>query len=97
MPQNNEVSNGTHFLRLCTNSYMKENSDPLRNRPSDEGAHNDPNIRDESALKPGTDTISGSDTDDVNNHLTRTASDGFREAPKDERADASFDEVGNKD
>lgn len=74
---------------------MKENTNPLRNRPSEVGAENDPNIRDESALKPGADTISSTDTDDVNNHLTKTASDGFREAHQDERADARFDESDN--
>lgn len=75
---------------------MKENTDPLRNRPSSDGEDNDPNIRDESALKPGADTISSSDTDDVNNHLTKTASDGFREARQDKRADDRFDKVDDK-
>ncbi len=75
---------------------MKEQTDTVRNRPSDEGEHNDPNIRDDSALKPGTNTISNSDTDDVNNHLTKTASDGFRTEKADKRADKSFDEVGDE-
>ena len=75
---------------------MKENTDPLRNRPSDDGAHNDPNIRDESALKPGTYTISDSKTDDVNNHLTKTASDSFREGVADKKADTRFDEVDDQ-
>jgi hypothetical protein len=71
----------------------KHNDDIKRNRPADDGRRNDPNIRDESALQPGTNTISSSDTDDVNQHLTRTASDNFRTGQRDPKADPSFDEI----
>ncbi|MDB5209087.1 MAG: hypothetical protein JWR72_4162 [Flavisolibacter sp.] len=72
---------------------MTGNTDPRRNRPADEGKDNDPNIRDESALQPGVNTISSSENDDVNQHLTRTASDDFREDSEgDEKADKRFDE-----
>ena len=76
---------------------MKENTDPIRNRPSEDRKDNDPNIRDESALRPGINTISSSETDDVDNHLTKTASDSFRTEVKDPKADKKFDEVGEGD
>lgn len=73
---------------------MEKNTDPKRNRPADEGHHQkDPNIRDESAAQPGVSTLSSSDNDDINQHLTRTASDDFREDGEgDEKADKRFDE-----
>lgn len=72
---------------------MSETTDPKRNRPSDEGKQNDPNIRDESAVQPGVSTISSSKNDAVNQSLTRTASDGFREDGEgDDKADKRFDE-----
>lgn len=72
---------------------MKEQTDPKRNRPADEGKQNDPNIRDESAVQPGVSTLSSSKNDDVNQHLTRTASDDFTEDSEgDEQADKRFDE-----
>ena len=64
-----------------------------RNTPADEGRNNDPNVRDQSAQQPGTNTMSGSDTDSLNQKLTKTASDSFRDAKDDERADKPFDEV----
>ncbi len=72
---------------------MEKNTDPKRNRPSDEGKQNDPNIRDKSAAQPGASTLSSSGNDEVNQHLTRTASDDFREEGEgDEKADKRFDE-----
>ena len=72
---------------------MTDSTDPKRNRPSDEGKDNDPNIRDESAVQPGVSTLSTSKNDEINQHLTRTASDNFREdSGGDEKADKRFDE-----
>ena len=71
----------------------KQNDDIKRNRPADKGRRNDPNVGEESAIQPGTHTISSSDTDDVNQHLTRTASDNFRTDLRDPKADPSFDEI----
>jgi hypothetical protein len=72
---------------------MINSTDPKRNRPADEGKKGDPNIRDESAAQPGISTLSTSDNDDENQHLTRTASDSFREdSDGDEKADKRFDE-----
>ncbi|HVF81068.1 MAG TPA: hypothetical protein VM884_04005, partial [Flavisolibacter sp.] len=66
---------------------MTDSTDPKRNRPADEGKQGDPNIRDESAVQPGVSTLSSSDNDAVNQHLTRTASDSFREdSDGDEKA-----------
>ncbi|HVK96622.1 MAG TPA: hypothetical protein VM368_02340 [Flavisolibacter sp.] len=68
-----------------------------RNRPSDKGRNNDPDIRDQDARQPGTNTSSKSDTDEANQHITKTASDSFRTTTEDdERADTSFDEVAEK-
>ena len=72
---------------------MTDSTDQKRNRPADEGKQNDPHIRDESAVQPGVNTLSSSKNDDVNQHLTRTASDSFREGSAgDEKADKRFDE-----
>jgi hypothetical protein len=72
---------------------MQENTDPKRNVPADEGRRNDPHVRDEDARQPGVNTMSSAENDEANKHLTRTASDGFREESKgDEKADKKFDE-----
>lgn len=72
---------------------MEDTTDPKRNRPSDQGKQDDPNIRDESAVQPGVSTLSTSENDEVNQHLTRTASDDFRQdAENDSKADKRFDE-----
>lgn len=69
--------------------------EPRRNVPTEKGRDNDPNLRDESAIQPGTNTISNSDYDDDNENLTETAADDFREDEnkEDGRPDPSFDEV----
>lgn len=72
---------------------MQNETDPKRNRPSDEGRRNDPNIRDESAVQPGVNTLSSSENDDVNQHLTRSTSDGGHpDSNADEKADKRFDD-----
>lgn len=68
-------------------------TDPGRNRPTEKGKDNDPNVRDDSALQPGVSTISSSDTDDNDNNLTRTGADSFRTEDNDPYADPAFDEV----
>ena len=76
---------------------IKDN-DIERNRPSEKGESNDDNLRDHTATQPGVSTISSSSTDDANNDLTRTASDGFTEDLQDEaEADPTFDEVDEND
>lgn len=69
--------------------------EPRRNVPTEKGRDNDPNLRDESAIQPGINTISNSDYDDDNENLTETAADDFRqdENNDDGRPDPSFDEV----
>ena len=75
-----------------------KDNDIERNRPSKEGSSDDDNLRDHTATQPGVSTISSSPTDDTNNHLTRTTSDGFTEDLEDEAdADPTFDEVGEND
>jgi len=69
-------------------------TDPRRNRPTEEGRNNDPDLRDESAAQPGINTVSSSDYDDDNEELTKTAADDFREEDDfDPNADRSFDEI----
>jgi hypothetical protein len=68
--------------------------DPQRNQPTKEGRSNDPNLRDESAIQPGNNTVSNSDYDDDNEEITKTAADDFRkEDDSDAHTDPSFDEV----
>ena len=69
-------------------------TDPRRNRQTEKGRNNDPNLRDESAIQPGISTVSNSNYDDQNEELTKTAADDFREDDDfDPRADRSFDEM----
>ena len=71
---------------------MQEEKDFQRNRPAEKGRQNDPNLRDEDA-RQGASTMSGSDTDDAKDSLTRTTSDNFRrDSDGDAEADKRFDE-----
>lgn len=71
---------------------MQEKDDIARNRPTEKGERNDPNLRDEDARQGGN-TMSTSDTDSGKENLTRTSSDNFREDSEgDEKADKRFDE-----
>jgi hypothetical protein len=71
---------------------MQEEKDIIRNRPTEEGRRNDPNLRDEDARQGGN-TMSTSETDSAKENLTRTTSDNFREDSNgDEKADKRFDE-----
>lgn len=71
---------------------MDKKNDTGRNRPTEKGRDNDPDLRDESAIQPGADTVSSSDTDPANQRLTRTSADSFRTEDDDPQADRSFDE-----
>lgn len=71
---------------------MQEKKEFTRNRPTEEGNSNDPNLRDEDARQGGN-TMSTSPTDSAKENLTRTTSDNFREDGEgDEKADKRFDE-----
>ncbi|NTS42905.1 hypothetical protein HRG84_18605 [Flavisolibacter sp. BT320] len=71
---------------------MQEKNDITRNRPTEEGRQNDPNLRDDDG-RQGASTMSSSETDSAKENLTRTASDNFREDSEgDEKADKRFDE-----
>jgi hypothetical protein len=74
---------------------MDKEKDITRNRPSREGRDNDPNIRDESALQPGMNTISPSGTDGANNQVTDSALGNAEttEFDTEPNADPTFDEV----
>lgn len=75
----------------------KEKEEFHRNLPSDEGRRNDPVRREESGQQPGVQTYSSSDTDGANQNLTKTAGDTFREEPFGEDADATFEDIDNRD
>lgn len=71
---------------------MQDEKDITRNRPTEEGRSNDPNLRDEDA-RQGANTMSTSETDSAKENLTRTTSDNFREdSDGDNKADKRFDE-----
>ena len=71
---------------------MQEKNEITRNRPTEEGRQNDPNLRDDDA-RQGANTMSTSETDSAKENLTRTTSDNFREdSSGDEKADKRFDE-----
>ncbi|MFN2457881.1 MAG: hypothetical protein ABR502_06760 [Chitinophagaceae bacterium] len=76
---------------------MEVNNDNERNGPADKGTKNDPQVRDQSAIQPGVQTITRGANDDANEQLTKTAADSFETDPdfgKD--ADPAFDEVNNQ-
>ena len=73
-----------------------ERDDTKRNQPADEGRRNDPNVRDETAIQPGTNTISSSKTDDANQHVTRSGMENQQASAEQDNADPTFDEIGNK-
>lgn len=73
---------------------MENNKDQIsRNRPADEGKNHDPDLRDESAAQPGVSTMSSSDTDEANQHITKTTADHNRkESAEDQKADPDLDD-----
>ena len=77
----------------------KENDklDPMRNEPAEKGRKNDPDLRDESAIQPGVQTISKSDYDNANEHLTKTSSGSFGEDKNTDNADPAFDDVNKNE
>ncbi len=77
---------------------MQDKDDIVRNRPSDEGKRNDPNVRDEDGRQPGVNTMSSSDSDAANQDLTKTGGDNFStDADFGKNADPKFDEIGEED
>jgi hypothetical protein len=71
-----------------------DKKEPMRNMPTEEGKRNDPDLRDDSAIQPGVETISNSEYDEENEKLTKTGADDFRTRDdKDPGADKAFDEV----
>lgn len=79
---------------------MRRNEDTIpRNVPSEDGRRNDPDIRDESAIQPGVQTISPSSYDDANQNTTHSALDGpeLTQFDTDSKADPTFDEVDRRD
>lgn len=68
-------------------------NDPVRNRPSEEGRNNDPNLRDDSAAQPGVSTISTSGTDYQNQETSESVSDYEHVSDfDDDDADKAFDD-----
>ncbi|MGZ5286327.1 MAG: hypothetical protein ACXWB9_04040 [Flavisolibacter sp.] len=69
---------------------MNNSKDVSRNEAAEKGQNHDPALRDDSAIQPGVQTISGGRKDDANEHLTRTTTDS---KDGDKNADLRFDEV----
>jgi hypothetical protein len=90
---------GTSFSAGIKTLFMNHNEkDPGRNRPSEEGTNNDPNVRDYSAQQPDVNTISTNENyAEENEDLTETASDGFTEDAWAEDADADFEDVDDEE
>ena len=78
------------FLTFIKNN-MNKTHNQTRNKPAEEGQNNDPGVRDDSAIQPGVQTITGSDYDKENEQLTDTAQGDYSER-KDKNADPRFDE-----
>lgn len=67
---------------------MDKSFNTERNEAADKGKNNDPALRDDSAIQPGVQTISGGERGDA--QLTRTNSE-IKDG--DKNADPRFDEV----
>jgi hypothetical protein len=70
----------------------KDTNDPIRNEPEEKGRKNDPDLRDDSDIQPGVQTISKSDYDEANQHLSKTSSGSFGEDTEQDGADPAFDD-----
>ena len=71
---------------------MDKKTETKRNRPSETGSNNDPDLRDDTALQSDISTISSSENEEANNSLTETASNDFKESEFGEGADKTFDD-----
>ena len=68
--------------------------DPKRNKSADEGNNEDPQLRDDSVIRPGTSTVSTGKNDEDNEHLTETAANDFRtDEETGAKPDRTFDQV----
>ena len=74
---------------------MDKKHDLPRNHPTEEGRNNDPDMRDDSAIQPGVQTVSDSRYDDNNQNTTSSAlSDGtISEFDTETNADPAFDDM----
>jgi hypothetical protein len=74
-------------------------NDPGRNRTSDQGAGNDPALRDDSAAQPGISTVSDSDTDYLNEETVSVSNDPDTSDFDDDLTEEDFDvdEEGDDD
>ncbi|MEI6946506.1 hypothetical protein V9K67_04840 [Paraflavisolibacter sp. H34] len=75
----------------------KESTDPQRNRPSEKGSHNDPNVRDYAAPRPNVSTVSDNDYRESNEKVTRTASENHPSSESDKYADRNFENIDEDD
>jgi hypothetical protein len=72
---------------------MKQ-SDPKRNKSAEEGKNDDPQLRDDSGIRPGINTVSTGKNDEDDNRLTETAADNFKtENQSEAKPDRTFDQV----
>lgn len=80
---------------------MEDKNKIPRNRPLEDGRRDDPDLRDESAIQPGVQTISPSKTDPANQNTTRSAMDGpnpeLTDFDTDTNADPNFEDVDKRD
>ena len=82
-----------YVVKKIMDKKENEKLDPMRNEPAEKGRKNDPDLRDESAIQPGVQTISKSDYDHANEQRTKTSSGSFGEDQNTDNADAAFDDV----
>jgi hypothetical protein len=66
-------------------------SDPGRNRTSEQGAGNDPALRDDSSAQPGISTVSNSDTDYLNEETMSVSNDPDTSDFDDDLTEEDFD------
>ena len=74
---------------------MNQVNDPKRNKAAEEGNNDDPRLRDDSAIRPGVNTVSRGKNDDDDEKLTETSADDFKtdNDDSDAKADRTFDQV----
>ena len=73
---------------------MNHIPDPKRNKAAEDGNNDDPQLRDDSMIQPGVNTVSSGKNDDADEQLTQTSADDYKTDDQDEaKPDRTFDQV----
>ena len=75
---------------------MDNKTNPVRNEPADKEVKSDPNVRDDSGIKPGASTVSSSKSDQTDEEVLSTGKDSFEGEKGNDNADLRYDEIKDR-